>query len=111
VTGLTGPRGATGSSGVVGEITVVAPTTVGNGTFGSAVATCPSGYEAIGGGVDLNNVLTMVVTESTPRIAGNRPIGMAAGQYGPATAWQGAAVNNGPTPQSIAVTAICAPTH
>jgi hypothetical protein len=110
LTGTTGPKGPTGSSGVVGEITVVATATVTNGTFGSTVADCPSGYEAIGGGVDLNNVNTMLVTESTPRIGGTRPILLAAGQHGTADAWQGAAVNNGTTPQSMAVTAICAPT-
>jgi Collagen triple helix repeat (20 copies) len=108
--GATGPKGTTGSSGVVGEITVVATVSVTNGTFGSTAANCPAGYEAIGGGVDLNNVLTMVVTESTPRIAGGRPISLAAGQHGAANGWEGSAVNNGPTPQAMAVTAICAPT-
>jgi len=90
-------------------VTVVTSASIGAGTFGSAVAICPANHYAIGGGVDLENVLTMVVTQSTPRIGGTRIQLIADGQYGAPDSWQGAAVNNSAGTLSIKVGVICAP--
>jgi hypothetical protein len=87
----------------------VATASVPNGSFNVTVASCPSGYQAIGGGVDDDNVFTMQVTESSPLPGGNRPVLGSAGQFGAATGWEGGSVNNGGSAAPVAVTAICAP--
>jgi hypothetical protein len=124
--GPPGPQGNPGPTGTVdttnfytkaqsdarylrGTVTVIATASATNGNFQVAVASCPSGYQAIGGGVDPNNVFTMQVTQSTPLINGNRPLLMSAGQYGPANAWSGGVVNNSGSTANFSVTAICTP--
>lgn len=77
------------------------------GNFGSARADCPSGYQAVGGGLDLDNVLTMVVTASTPIVNGQSIIFLADGQHPAATGWQGHARNNGAANASFKVGVIC----
>ena len=89
-------------------ITVITSVNVAVGSFNTAVADCPAGYYAVGGGVDLGNVLTMVVTQSTPRVNNTRPQLLTDGQYGAPIGWQGAAKNNDATTvYSIKVVAIC----
>ena len=92
-------------------VTVVASsTTITPGNFGTAVANCPAGLHAIGGGVDPGNVLTMVVTSSCPIISGNaRMVVVPDGQNPAATGWAGAAVNNSAINQIFKVGAVCAP--
>jgi len=80
-------------------------------TFGTAKAVCPAGYQAVGGGVESENVLTVDVTDSTPlygteelpRIAGE-------GQHGSAGAWYGATHNTSTESMKMSATAICSPT-
>jgi hypothetical protein len=88
--------------------TVVVSDTALNGQFEVAIATCPTGYKATGGGVDPNNVLTMAVTSSGPTINGTRTLLTADGTHGPANGWWGAVVNNSGSSAVFKVTAICA---
>jgi hypothetical protein len=88
--------------------TVVVSDTALNGQHEVAIATCPTGYRATGGGVDPNNVLTMAVTSSGPTIAGQRTLLTADGTHGSANGWWGAVVNNSGSSAVFKVTAICA---
>jgi hypothetical protein len=76
---------------------------------GGATATCPTGMQAIGGGVDPSSVLNMVVTGSMPVVGGLNPGQLADGQHGPATAWRGFANNNADAGSTVTVSVICAP--
>jgi hypothetical protein len=127
-TGKTGPRGPQGPEGPAGPagagtgystteadarflrrtITIINSATVNVGTFGGTTANCPSGYEAIGGGVAPQNVLTMQVTESAPRIDNSDPFVLANGQHSAGTGWIGFAVNNAGVAQTVKVVAVCA---
>ena len=71
-----------------GSFTVVASAIVTNGSFGSATATCPAGSQVVGGGVEPNNVLTMILSASYPLVDGTALISLTDGQHGPATAWR-----------------------
>lgn len=73
-----------------GTVTVVASSgNIPSASFGAATATCPAGHQVIGGGGDPLNVATMFITGSYA-MANNadRPVGLADGQYGPATQWR-----------------------
>jgi hypothetical protein len=65
----------------------------GSGEDSSAQVSCPKGYQAIGGGVDVANFRYDKVSASTPTFAGRRPeefIGQGEHQPGPADGWFGA---------------------
>jgi hypothetical protein len=84
--------------------------TISNGNFGGATATCPTGMQAIGGGVDPSNVLTMSVTGSMPAVGGFNPGQLIDGQHGAATAWRGFARNDSAgAGATVTVSVICAP--
>ncbi|CAI9414552.1 hypothetical protein [Nocardioides sp. T2.26MG-1] len=111
--GPPGPAGPQGVPGPVDTVSVIRSTSpVAAGSFDAAIVQCPAGMEAIGGGVDPGNVLTMTVTQSTPVFGTNpsssRPIGMTDGQHGSATGWMGSVRNDGTTTYSAKVTVICA---
>ncbi len=111
-TGPTGPGGATGPPGPAGNNVTVTETntvSVATGNFNVATVHCPSGDQALGGGVDLGNVFTMQVTSSGPQIGGVRTLNIANGQHGFADGWQASGVNNSGLTQQITVSAICAP--
>src|SRR5437763_1813703 len=95
VLSLAGPAAASPPTvSVVGSV-MVAP-----GDFGVASVSCPAGATAIGGGIDLDNVLTMVVTSSAPTFgggAGTRLFFQADGPGPSATGWQASARNNSAT--------------
>ncbi len=113
-TGPTGPQGVPGTSvdttQVLGRtLTVVASTTVGLQGFGSAAASCPTGYEAVGGGVDVSNLLVNVVTASGPTFDGVRLSSTADGPHGAANGWLGAMRNDSTTAMAtLKVVVICA---
>jgi len=92
-------------------VTVVVEDTVGapNPTHETANAKCPDGYQAIGGGVDNENVLTEMVTASGPTIGNQRPLDVAPGQHGAANGWFGAVRNESGVASEMKVVVICAP--
>lgn len=118
--GDTGPTGATGATGPTGPmpdttmilgrtLTVVASAAVSPGAFGVASVNCPSGYEATGGGADVGNVFTNVLTSSGPTYAGSRLLAQADGQHGQATGWQASMRNdNTTTTYTLKVAVVCA---
>ena len=110
--GPAGPKGATGAQGVPGPtntVTVVASSgSIAPGSFGGATAQCPAGTQAIGGGPDMENVLTMVMTASFPLINNTNAFVLPNGQQGAATAWRAFARNNGAAAATFKVVAVCA---
>lgn len=119
-TGAEGPTGATGPQGPAGTsvdttmvlgrtLTVVGSGSVTPNNFLIVSVACPSGYEAVGGGVDVGNVLSLVVTSSGPTYGGSRLLFAADGQRPAATGWLGAVRNNdAATTYAMKVAAICA---
>ena len=125
-TGATGPAGPTGPTGVVDTTafyskvqsdarflrsTVVVTARSGAitpGSFGSATASCPAGYQVIAGGVEPENVLTVVVTASEPLIAGQNLNSVVPGQFAAASGWRAFARNNAAVNETVDVAAICA---
>lgn len=107
--GPAGPRGPQGIPGPVDTVTVVASSSpIAPGDFGSAQADCPSGTEAIGGGIDPGNVFTMVVTGTYPLIDNQPRLALVAnGQHGSATGWVGWARNNSTTSYTLTVAVVC----
>jgi hypothetical protein len=128
---LVGPKGATGPAGPAGTVdtsqfytkalsdgrylggalvTVVAaapPITV--GTFGGATATCPTGYQAISGGADPENVDSTILTSSEPVVENLNVDQLTVGQHGAPSAWRAFAFNNGTGSVTFNVIVICAP--
>jgi hypothetical protein len=94
-----------------GLSTVVGSDTVAPGSFGSERVLCPAGRVAVGGGIDLGNVLTMKVTSSAPTFAQNnsRLIFQPSGTNPAPIGWQATARNDGTTTKSFKVAVICAP--
>lgn len=86
--------------------------TVDDADFGGANVFCPQGMEAIGGGIDPQNVLTMVVTASGPvwgslgqaEFLNDKP----EGTYRSATGWSAFVRNNSGGPLTARVAVICA---
>jgi hypothetical protein len=110
--GPAGPAGSTGPAGPAGNNVTVTETnsvSVANGSFGDVSVSCPSGDQALGGGIDENNVFTMFVTSSGPLIAGARTLGLANGQHGVATGWIASGANDSGSTAPIVVSVICAP--
>lgn len=113
-TGATGPQGPAGTSvdttTVLGRtLTVVASGSVTPNNFLIVSAACPTGYEAVGGGVDVGNVLNLVVASSGPTYGGARLLFSADGQRPAATGWLGAVRNNdATTTYAMKVAVICA---
>lgn len=85
---------------------------IGPNSFDASIVNCPAGYQAIGGGVDADNVFYGKVSESSPMFGNQRPKDSPPGQYGPATGWQGAVSTEGTgtgTAGTSRVIVICAP--
>src|ERR1700710_56820 len=106
--GASGPAGPAGPAGVVdttqfytkalsdarflrgGVVTVIGSNpAITVGTFGSATATCPSGFQAIAGGLSPSNVNSTLVTGSEPVVEGSNIDALADGQHAAPTAWRG----------------------
>ncbi len=115
-TGATGATGATGPAGttidtttVLGRtLTVVTSATVTANNFNVVNVNCPAGYEVTGGGVDVSNVLTVVVTSSGPTFGGARLLFEADGPQAAATGWQASVRNNDTVANTMKVAVVCA---
>ena len=101
---------AEASSVLIRVTTVVDSGTVAPGSFDAVRVTCPRGTVAVGGGIDLDNVLTMVVTSSGPTFAEtqHRLISQPDGTNPAPNGWQASARNNDTQAKSFKVAAICA---
>lgn len=130
VKGETGDKGDKGDTGTVDtsnfytkgqsdgrylQSTVTVVKTIANpvdaGSYAGAFVECPSGYQAIGGGVDVNQIWYGKVSSSNPTFGGNRMFTQPDGQQGPATGWFGAVTMQGTTVagSEAKVAVICAP--
>ena len=92
-----------------GVSTVVGSGTATAGSFGVERVLCPTGTLAVGGGVDLENVLTMTVTSSGPTFEqnNNRLIFQPNGVNPAPIGWQASARNDDTTTKSFKVAVIC----
>jgi hypothetical protein len=70
------------------------------GSFGSQTVMCPAGYQATGGGVDINQVAGGHVASSHPLINGQRALTFADGVHGRANGWYGAINNDSASPST-----------
>lgn len=94
-TGQQGPKGAAGAPGISGyQIVVGPPTTVAPGASGVALATCPAGKKALGGGGGRGAGWKFSVADSEPS---NFPAG-----------WMVSAWNNDNSSADLSAFAICA---
>ena len=105
------PLPSRAGSALVETVTMVGEATAGAGTFGVERVLCPSGMVALGGGVDMDNVLTMNVTSSAPVFDADqaRLISQPTGTNPAPVGWQATALNNAGSTQSFKVGVICAP--
>jgi hypothetical protein len=90
-------------------VVVASSGSIADGGFGTAAASCPAGYNAISGGVDPANVLTMRVTSSAPTTTS--AIRLYANPDGQEpTGWHGAVANNSGSTQNpgFKVGVVCA---
>lgn len=110
--GPAGAKGDTGARGIPGPVTTVtiikSSAILAPGDFDTVVVQCPSGMKALGGGPDLQNVLTMAVTASGPYSENKRPWLLADGQHAGPTGWFAAARNDAAVSYSFKVGVVCA---
>jgi hypothetical protein len=96
-----------------GAVVVVGSDTASPGNFAQVRVLCPKGTEAVGGGIDSENVLTMTVTASAPVFAeGNfagRLFGQPDGTSPAPIGWQADARNDSGGVLGIKVGVICVP--
>lgn len=94
-----------------GTVTVIATMPkIAKGGFGNAAAECPPGYQAIGGGVNVDDILKGWVAESAPSYNGQNSITVGPGQHGAATGWFGVVTSAGEAVGAGSqVIAVCAP--
>ena len=71
--------------------------------FAFGEVSCPSGYQAIAGGVSPSNIFSGKVSESAPAVGGKEPVQQPDGQSGPATGWFGAVTLPALLPQSYRI--------
>ena len=103
--------GAKSSAFLRSTITIVSSgPTVAPSNFQAWIVKCPAGYQAIGGGVSPQNVLTMVVTESSPTVGGSDIALLSDGQHPAADGWEGAVRNNDVTNKTFKVGVTCSRT-
>jgi hypothetical protein len=74
--------------------------TVAIGSFDTEIVMCPAGWQAIGGGVDINQVAGGHVASSHPLINGQRALNFADGQHQAANGWFGAINNASDSPST-----------
>ncbi len=97
-----------GSTVVVNK-TIAAP--LNENAFAVGSVSCPSGFQAIAGGVVPSNVFYVKVSSSGPQIGGKEAAQQPDGQSGPATGWTGSVTTQGaPAGAELAkIQVVCAP--
>lgn len=97
------------AGGSVGPTTsVITSVAIPTHTFGGTSALCPAGKTAVGGGFDLENVLTMTGSGTEPRMAAGFLSSVPDGAGGGAIGWLAFAINGEAVPKTIRVAALCA---
>lgn len=96
-----------------GTVTVVKTiaASVASGSFVTGEVKCPSGYQAVGGGIDPNGVFFGKVSATGPLINGARPVLTPDGQYGPANGWFAAVTTEGASSgvSAVKMAVVCSP--
>lgn len=94
-----------------GTITITAEIgAVAKESFAGKIVKCPSGYEAIGGGVSPQNVLTAAVSESAATVGGKDVGTLPDGQHAAADGWIGEVRSlTAALPAGSKVVVICSP--
>jgi hypothetical protein len=94
-----------------GASSVVSSVLVAHNNYSIQRTMCPGVTVAVGGGVDLNHELNMVVTSSAPTFAENnqRLIFQPDGEHPAPVGWQASARNFAPGENLLKVAVICAP--
>ncbi|WP_152541214.1 hypothetical protein [Kallotenue papyrolyticum] len=87
--------------------TIVGSATIAAGTFNGQSVTCPHEQVAVGGGVDLFNVLAMTVTSSGPSFGSQRLLLQPNGDHPAPNGWRAIARNDDATPRLLKVAVIC----
>jgi hypothetical protein len=119
--GAQGPQGSQGPKGDPGApadtsrllgrtVTVVAADSVPAGATDTEVVSCPTGYEAVGGGVDPDDGTTYVVSSSPLYAGGTHVDDLEEGQHGAAIGWFGRVFNSAGSADGFKVAVICART-
>ena len=92
-----------------GVTTVVASNSVNPGAFWSFSVACPAGKIAVGGGVDVEDHLFMLVTSSSPTVGGSNLVALADGNHGAPNGWYGAVRNDSAATKTFKVGVVCQP--
>jgi hypothetical protein len=92
---------------MAGVSTVVGMEDAPAGSFDVKRVTCPAGKVALGGGIDMDNVISMQVSSSAPIISGDRLIQRLDGTNPAPEAWQASALNTAGASQNFKVAVIC----
>lgn len=87
--------------------TIIDSATVAAGTFNVLRVNCPTGMVALSGGVDVENVLSMVVSSSAPVYGDDRLLFVGDGAASAPTGWQATAINDAATVQDFRVGVLC----
>jgi hypothetical protein len=110
--GPAGAKGDTGAQGVPGPVNLVTvvetSSVITPGDFDTVVVECPAGMKAVSGGIDNENVLTMVVTASAPWAENKRTLSLTDGQHAGPTGWYVAARNNAGVNYIFKAAVVCA---
>lgn len=85
-TGLRGPAGPVDTSKLLGRTLVVATSHIENGSVDTESVSCPTGYEAVGGGAYTGDG-SVVTSGSWPLVSGGGLDGLPDGTSGPPTGW------------------------
>ncbi len=104
------PSAGSGTSTSRAPATVIGSSPVAPGSFNSVRVMCPAGTQAVSGGIDPANVLTVKVTSSAPIYAdnNNRLIFRSDGPNPAAVGWQVSAKNDDSAAQTIRAAVVCA---
>lgn len=96
---------------VTGVSAIVVSRDVPAGSFAVQAVTCPAGTVAIGGGIDVENTISMTVTSNGPTFDApeSRLLQQPDGTNPEPNGWMAAAANAASSSQTFKVCAICAP--
>ena len=92
--------------GTISEVKTVA---VSSSNYNFDHVSCPTGYQAVGGGVDVGSFSYMAVMDSSPWYVSDTAWTLSDGLNAAATGWFGGASNVDTVSRSFKIVAICAP--